>query len=445
MHAVRRSLAAVVLAAGCTTSAPPREPGNVAPTPPAAPPVLTGPSVSTPVSADRSPPVSDRIADARPAVVSGPRAAADPAIRRAVEDSMRRVLGRAWRDSAFPGAFAVAGRADGVLAAVSVGRLDWRADAAVPDEHTIWDLASLTKVVAMTTAMMQLVEEGRVDLDAPVQRYVPDWRGVGKGRVTVRHLLTHTTGLPAFIVLPPEVVGREAVLARVFAVPLDTTPGARMVYSDLGATLAGVVVERVTGEPLDAYARRRVFEPLGLRETTFQPHAGLLPRIAPTEFDTTLRRLVHGEVHDERARAMGGVSAHAGLFGSAHDLVRFARMYLNGGSLDGVRVVRPETIEQFTRAQDPRLSHRALGWETPNGTNSAGTRLSSRAFGHTGFTGTSLWIDPAADLFVVLLSNRVNPTRENRRIGAVRTQLADAVVAALAPAASPRPSPTTPP
>ncbi|HVE78282.1 MAG TPA: serine hydrolase domain-containing protein [Gemmatimonadaceae bacterium] len=367
-------------------------------------------------------------------------------MRAAVADSLRAVLAAAWRDSAFPGAFAVAGTHEGVLAAAAVGRIDWAAGAPAPDEHTLWDLASLTKVVVMTTAMMQLVEEGRVSLDAPVQRYLPDWRGAGKERVTVRQVLTHTSGLPAFIVLPPDVLGRDTVLARVFAVPLDTVPGARMVYSDLGATLAGLVVERVTGESLDAYARRRIFRPLGMHETMFRPDPTLLPRIAPTEFDPTLGRLVRGEVHDERARAMGGVSAHAGLFGSAHDLVRFARMYLNGGVVDGVRVVRGETIALFTRVQDAALSHRALGWETPNRSNSAGTRLSARAFGHTGFTGTSLWIDPAADLFVVLLSNRVNPSRENRRIVTVRPRLADAVAAARASAATaPRPSAPTPP
>jgi CubicO group peptidase (beta-lactamase class C family) len=168
-----------------------------------------------------------------------------------------------------------------------------------------------------------------------------------------------------------------------------------------------------------------------MTSTTYRPDASLRARIAPTEFDPWRQRLVHGEVHDENAYMLGGVSGHAGLFSTAADLTRFARMMLNGGTLDGVRVLRPQTIAQFTAVQDPTLSHRALGWETPSGRNSAGSRMSARAFGHTGFTGTSLWMDPERGTFVVLLSNRVNPSRQNSRIVQVRIALADAVMAAF--------------
>jgi CubicO group peptidase (beta-lactamase class C family) len=166
-----------------------------------------------------------------------------------------------------------------------------------------------------------------------------------------------------------------------------------------------------------------------MRETMYRPASGLRARIAPTEYDPWRQRHVRGEVHDENAYRLGGISAHAGLFSTAIDLSRIARMYLGAGRLDGVQVLDSATIERFTRAPNRELSHRALGWETANGANSGGRRMSPRAFGHTGFTGTSIWIDPGRDVFVILLSNRVNPTRENRRIASVRTALADAVMA----------------
>ncbi len=366
-------------------------------------------------------------------------------VSNAVQDSMRRVLDRAIADSAFPGAFAIAGGHDAVYAAMGVGHLDWKQPSPVPDDGTIWDMASLTKIIGMTTAMMQLWADHRVDLDAPVQRYLPAWTGPGKERVTVRHLLTHSSGLPAWRPLYKESTTAAEAMTLVYATPLDTVPGARMVYSDLGAILLGQIVERVSGQRLDSYLVDHVFRPLGMSSTMYRPDSSLLSRIAPTEFDPWRQRHVHGEVHDENAFALGGISAHAGLFSSGHDMARYARMILNGGTLDGARILTPEAIATFTRVQDSALSNRALGWEVPNGQNSAGHWLSAHAFGHTGFTGTSLWIDPDRDLYLVLLSNRVNPTRENRRIGGVRTALADAVSGALArsrPAGLPSSSPT---
>jgi CubicO group peptidase (beta-lactamase class C family) len=190
-------------------------------------------------------------------------------------------------------------------------------------------------------------------------------------------------------------------------------------------------VERVSGELLAQYDANHLFAPLGMRDTRYLPPATLLPRIAPTEQDPWRQKKVRGEVHDENAVRLGGVSGHAGLFSTGQDLARFARMYLRYGTLDGVRVFDSVTVATFTRMQDSTISRRALGWETPTGGNSAGSRLSPVAFGHTGFTGTSLWMDPAQGVFVLLLTNRVNPTRENRKIGGVRTALADAAVGAL--------------
>ena len=346
----------------------------------------------------------------------------------AIRDSLQAVLARAYADSAFPGAYAVVGTHAGILAEDSVGHLDW-GPSAVPDEHSLWDLASLTKVTGMTTAIMQLYEQGKVDLDAPLQRYIPEWQGPHKELVTIRELITHTSGLPADRPYDRMTHDPDSIAKLMFATPLDTLPGVRMVYSDIGAYMLGRLVERLSGEPLDQYLQNHVFGPLKMTETMYRPPASLKPRIAPTEIDPIRGGKVWGMVHDERAYYLGGVSAHAGLFSSAHDMARFARMYLNGGELDGVRIVQPSTIRLFTTRQ---LQDRALGWQKPDGKNSAGHLMSEQAFGHTGFTGTSIWIDPARDVFVILLSNRVDPTRNNNKIGRVRVALADAVMSTIA-------------
>lgn len=372
-----------------------------------------------------------------PSVAQPPNhTAAAPArstVSAAIRDSLRSILSRAASDSAFPGAYAVVGTRDGILAEDSVGHLDW-GPSPVPDEHSLWDLASLTKVVGMTTAVMQLYEQGRIDLDAPLQRYIPEWRGPHKELVTIRHLITHTSGLPADKPYDRITHNADSIARLLFATPLDTLPGVRMVYSDIGAYMLGRLVERVSGETLDQYVLNHVFLPLGMTETMYRPPASLKPRIAPTEIDSIRGGKVWGVVHDERAYYLGGVSAHAGIFSSAHDLARFARMYLNGGTLDGVTIVKPQTIELFTTRQ---VQDRALGWQKPDGRNSAGHLMSERAFGHTGFTGTSIWIDPARDVFVILLSNRVNPTRANTKIGRVRVALADAVMSTIARTSTP--------
>jgi CubicO group peptidase (beta-lactamase class C family) len=363
-----------------------------------------------------------RVEDARPA-----RSMAASTIA-ALSDSVASVLDRALADSAFPGAFAVVGTHDRILVQRGVGHLDW-APGPTPDEHTLWDMASLTKVVGTTSGIMQLVEAGRIDLDAPLQRYLPAWTGRNKERVTVRHLLTHTSGLPAFKAYDQITTDPDSLAKLMFSTPLDTLPGARMVYSDIGAYMLGRLVEQLTGRSLDLYLHDQVFEPLGMHETMFRPPIALRPRIAPTEIDPKRGGLVRGMVHDERAYYLGGVSAHAGLFSSGHDVARFVRMYLNGGTLDGRRVLGPQVIATFTTRQ---VADRALGWQKPDGANSAGHRMPESAFGHTGFTGTSIWVDPDHDVFIVLLSNRVNPTRNNNRIGRVRVALADAVMSLLA-------------
>ncbi|HYU32362.1 MAG TPA: serine hydrolase [Thermoanaerobaculia bacterium] len=336
---------------------------------------------------------------------------------------------------AFPGGVLAVGYRGALVHLHPFGRLTYEADAPPVTTETLYDLASLTKVVATTTMAMILVDEGRLDLDQPVRNFLPGFQGPGKEAVTVRHLLTHSSGLEATAPLYKKIEGRAAYLERIQAMDLVYPPGSRSVYSDLGIILLGEVLERVAGQSFETFVRERVLDPLGMRDTLFRPPAGLRPRIAPTEVDPWRGRLVQGEVHDENAFAMGGVAPHAGLFATAGDLARFAQMLLNGGVLDGHRIISQETVELFTRrAGVVPGSDRALGWDTKSAEgSSAGTLMSPRTFGHTGFTGTSIWIDPERELYVILLTNRVHPTRENNLIREARPAVADAVVRALTP------------
>lgn len=335
---------------------------------------------------------------------------------------------------AFPGGVLAVGYRGSLNPLHPFGRLSYDEEAAPVTAGTLYDLASLTKVVATTTMAMILVDEGKLDLNQPVQELLPGFRGPGKEAVAVRHLLTHSSGLEATAPLFRENRGKAAYLERIQAMDLTYPPGSRSVYSDLGIILLGEILERAAGHSLDAFVRERVFGPLGMRDTMFRPPARLRPRIAPTEFDAWCGRLIHGEVHDENAFALGGVAPHAGLFSTAGDLARFARMLLNGGTLDGRRIVSRETVELFTRRAGIPGSDRALGWDTKSAEgSSAGILFSSRSFGHTGFTGTSIWIDPERELFVILLTNRVHLTRENQLIREVRPAVADAVVRGTLP------------
>jgi uncharacterized protein YbbC (DUF1343 family)/CubicO group peptidase (beta-lactamase class C family) len=334
---------------------------------------------------------------------------------------------------AFPGAVLAVGKDGALVHLQPFGRLTYAEGAAPVTPDTLSDLASLTKVVATTTAAMILVDEGRLDLDRAVASYLPGFCDGARERVTVRHLLAHASGLPAWAPLYRVTSGRAGALAHVEATALEHEPGTRSVYSDLGVILLGAVLERVAGEPLDGFVARRVFAPLGLTDTVYCPDERHRSRLAPTELDPWRGRMLHGVVHDENAYAMGGIAPHAGLFSTAGDLSRFAQMLLGGGVYDGRRIVSAETLALFTRrAGLPAGSSRALGWDTPSDDSSAGAFVSPRAFGHTGFTGTSIWIDPDRRLFVILLTNRVHPTRENDLVREARPAVMDAVLRALA-------------
>ncbi len=326
---------------------------------------------------------------------------------------------------AAPGGSLAVGRYGKVVHMKGYGRLDTAQTSSAVDENTIYDLASLTKVIATTTASMILEEQGLLDLDKTVASYLPGFNAPDKATITVRMIVTHRGGLEAFAPLFKTFKGREQYLEQINARPLKSTPGTETVYSDWDMILQQLIIERITGEPLDRYVDEHVFKPLGMMSTMFRPDASLLGRIAPTEIDTARGGLMHGRVHDENADAMGGVAGHAGLFSTARDLSIFAQMLLNGGSYNGTRIVKPETLARWTAPQS-RGSSRALGWDTPSKGSSSGSYFSPRSFGHTGFTGTSIWIDPERGLYVILLTNRVDPTRDNNKHVPLRRAVADA-------------------
>lgn len=312
-----------------------------------------------------------------------------------------------------------------------------------PDGETIYDLASLTKVIGLTTMVMTAVDEGRLQLDSTVAHWVPAFRGPMKDQVTLRHLLTHSSGLPGWRHLYDSTHSRAEAMALADTTPLDTVPGSRFVYSDLGAIVLTQVVEAEYGHRIDSLVTGRIFARLGLRSTEWLPPKSLFSRIAPTELDTAWRkRMLCGEVHDENAYQLDGVSGHAGLFSDTDDLLKFGEWLLSGvGVAEGQRggnsarfaIPAPRSLPMFVRRQEiPPGSSRALGWDTPSDESSAGTKMSRASFGHTGFTGTSIWIDPSRELVVVVLSNRVHPTRANNRWGVtIRGGLADRAVAAV--------------
>jgi len=338
----------------------------------------------------------------------------------------------------YPGAAVVVGRRDTILFAKGYGHLTWSSGSPlVRVDSTLWDVASLTKVVATTPALMLLIERGLVALDTPVVRYVPEFNGPGTAAITVRHLLTHTSGLRATLPLR-EAADSVAALHMVLTTTPVSPPGTRMVYSDLNAILLGEIVRRVTGVPLDAFVTRELYAPLGLeRDMLFRPSRRLEPRTAPTG-------LWHGHpiaavVNDPSAGMLGGVSGNAGVFATAQGLARFAQFMLNEGALGSRRIIRVETVRRFVQIAVPArrgVSARTLGWEAlPTGeeTSSAGSLFGPHSYGHTGWTGTSLWIDPDRDMFVLLLTNRAFNPRTSKsftKLKQVRGHIADAAARA---------------
>ncbi len=342
-----------------------------------------------------------------------------------------RVVQRGLDAGGYPGAAVVVGRKGYNVWSRGFGSLDWSGKRHVTADESIYDLASLTKVIGTTTAIMVLYDQGKIELDAPVSRYLPSFTGGMRDLVTVRHLLTHRAGLPAGRELWRSASTPAEARALVLATPVQCTPGQCYEYSDLGADLLGFVAEAAAGEPIDTFLARTVFGKLGMTDTRYRLSAADIDRTAPTEIAPPRGYPLRGEVHDENAWALGGVAGHAGLFSTASDLSVFAQMLVDGGTYKGVRVVADSTVALFTKRA---AGHRALGWDTCAGGAGCGQYLSERAYGHTGFTGTSLWIDPDRHMFVILLTNRVHAARARRPskvIADVRNDLADAAVLAV--------------
>jgi len=298
---------------------------------------------------------------------------------------------------------------------------------------TIYDMGSITKPVATATSLMILLERGKVTLSDAVSHYVPEYTGGKKEGTTLFDLLTHTSGLPAWKPLYEVCKGRDDFLHEICRIDLEYPPGEKVVYSCLGFILLTFILEKVMGEDLGSFARREVFLPLGMKDTMFNPPIALRDRMAATERCKWRGRVLIGEVHDENAFGMGGVSGNAGLFSTALDLAIFAQAFLNGGEYGGTRVLGPLSIKLMTENHTGKLDEsRGIGWAIKSKSgSSAGDLLSDSSFGHTGFPGGSLWIDPANELIVVLLTNRVHPTRENDAILRVRSPFHNIIASSI--------------
>jgi CubicO group peptidase (beta-lactamase class C family) len=360
----------------------------------------------------------------------------DP-FRLALVDS---VIERALADGASPGAALVVGRHGRLVRLRGYGRVDWSPFSPHVTDSTLYDLASLTKAMATATVAAQLVREGRLALDAPIHGYLRAWPGWGQyGRITARHLLGHTSGLPPGADLWPGARTRDERIASLARLPVRHEPGTHRQYSDVGMILLAAVLEAVTGSRLDDLLQVRVLEPLAMNDTRFNP---LMPRpgsggftlaqIAPTELDLRVRRaLVHGVVHDLNAWALDGVAGHAGLFSSARDMAAFGQVLLDAAHGLETPVFGEGEFAEWLEHE--RAFDRPLGWDVPTGPNSsAGQYFTSASFGHTGFTGTSLWVDPVRDVFVVLLTNRLNPSARNQGHVQLRRDVHDLVQLAIA-------------
>jgi serine-type D-Ala-D-Ala carboxypeptidase len=342
-----------------------------------------------------------------------------------------RVLQEAIVEAVFPAA-SIAVTCRGKLVALKTfGRFTYEPNSPPATTATVFDLASVSKAVATTSMAMILYERGLIDLEAPVASIVPEFAGsdARRGDVTVHMLLAHSSGLPAYERLFLKSKTRGELLAAAFTTPLTADPGTRAEYSDIGFIVLALTLERVADDSLDRFCQREIFGPLGMLHTAYNPPASWRAAIPPTANDLTFRkRIIQGEVQDENASVLGGVAGQAGLFATAEDLATFSHVLLQGGR----PLVRPETLAFFTcRETAPAGTSRTLGWDTPSAPSQSGKYFSARSFGHLGYTGTSLWIDPERQLSVTLLTNRTWPDCSNKAIKDVRPAFHDAVVEAL--------------
>lgn len=353
------------------------------------------------------------------------------------------VIDAAISGQAFPAASVAVIHRGRLIALKAFGHFTYESDPVAKwavTTATLFDLASLTKVVATTTAAMLLYERGILELETPVAGVIPEFMAGAvpdprRREVTFRLLLAHSSGLPAYEKLFLKCRTRAELLGAAFTTPLTADPGTRAEYSDIGFIVLGAALERLAGESLDRFSQQEIFGPLGMTNTTFNPPVELCAHIPPTANESGANahssfrnRIIQGEVQDENASVLGGVAGHAGLFSAAEDLARFAHAMLNGGR----PILRPETVALFThRESEPAGTSRALGWDTPSSPSQSGKYFSPSSFGHLGYTGTSLWIDPVRQLSITLLTNRTWPDCSDHAIKQVRPQFHDAVIDAL--------------
>ncbi len=328
------------------------------------------------------------------------------------------IIEAAISDSAWPGAVLTVGNSEGMIYQKAYGFHTYlKKEKTAPDD--IFDLASITKVMATTPAVMDLYEKGKISLNDPVSKYIPDFTGsdeastLMKELVSIRHLLTHTSGLPAYKSFNYDKETPESILASILSTDLDTLPGTRYVYSCLGFITLGEMVKRVSGLPLNEYVETNIYSPLNMTHTRYLPPENWMNKIVPTEYSEREEGFIRGRVHDGIAAGLAGISGNAGLFSTGKDMAVYAQMMLNGGIYKDTRIFKPETVDLFTKRAYVLLENsRCLGWDSPQGESSAGVYAGPNSFGHTGYTGTSMWIDPDNDLYVILLTNAVHPHRK---------------------------------
>ncbi|MBI3993387.1 MAG: beta-lactamase family protein [Candidatus Lambdaproteobacteria bacterium] len=354
--------------------------------------------------------------DARSASISFTRKSRQD-LERLLEDALRRKI--------FPGIELLVAVGDELLLHEAWGQLEVGPEDKPLQTGTLFDIASITKPIATATCVLVLLEQGALGMEDKVARFFPEFDTPEKGGISVRHLLTHTSGLPDWVDLYSETQGPAEALQRLLNTPLGVPTGSAMIYSDVGFLILGELVRRLSGTTLAEFFHRHVGHPLGLRETSFHPlEQGLALTVAPTQYCPYREQLLRGVVHDENSHVFGGEGGNAGLFSTARDLWRFARMILGGGALDGVRILSSRTVQRMIANHNPpRLPPRGLGWDMKGegfGYMSCGELMRAGAVGHTGFTGTSLWIEPQEGLTVVVLTNRVNIARERNQADMMR-------------------------
>jgi len=355
------------------------------------------------------------------------------------------IVKRAIVERNIPGAVVLVGHQGKIIFEKAYGNRSLEPVVEPMTVDTIFDIASLTKVVATTTAVMILLQQGKIKLDDPVVKYIPAFARRGKRNITIRHLLIHYSGLPSDLRLPKRrKVLAKTVLTQINQIKPVASPGEQFIYSDLGFIVLGKVVERVSGMNLDKFTQQSIFTPLMMKSTRFRPAVHDQALIAPTERGKD-GRVIRGQVHDPLAAALGGVAGDAGLFSTVEDLARFCEMLLNQGNLNGVRILSPDVVREIGSPQSPPLKQniRGFGWDIQSTYSSVkGSHFSSRSYGHTGYTGTSLWIDPETHSYLIILTNRVHPDGKGK-VKQLRTEIADVVGDAVHPGSDGSPAPSS--